>query len=113
MFKTLSGLTDNAFWRVSADTKTCGSPQKMSPSGGLSFACWQIRGNFNIISNKSQKKRQEKDTRHKSTSAQGIRAQVHKAQDSRREVELGAFCVTRGPSLVSREAYLVFRISKQ
>jgi len=26
MFKTLSGLTDNAFWRVSADTKTCGSP---------------------------------------------------------------------------------------
>jgi len=27
MFKTLSGFTDNAFWRVSADTKTCGSPQ--------------------------------------------------------------------------------------
>jgi len=27
MFKTLSGLTDNAFWRVSADTKTCGSPR--------------------------------------------------------------------------------------
>ncbi len=26
MFKTLSGLIDNAFWRVSADTKTCGSP---------------------------------------------------------------------------------------
>ena len=26
MFKNLSGLTDNAFWRVSADTKTCGSP---------------------------------------------------------------------------------------
>jgi len=26
MFKSLSGLTDNAFWRVSADTKTCGSP---------------------------------------------------------------------------------------
>jgi len=26
MFKTLSGLKDNAFWRVSADTKTCGSP---------------------------------------------------------------------------------------
>jgi len=25
MFKTLSDLTDNAFWRVSADTKTCGS----------------------------------------------------------------------------------------
>jgi len=22
----LSGLTDNAVWRVSADTKTCGSP---------------------------------------------------------------------------------------
>ena len=29
MFKTLSGLTDNAFWRVSADTKTCGSPLKL------------------------------------------------------------------------------------
>jgi len=26
MFKTLSGLIDNAFWRVSADTKKCGSP---------------------------------------------------------------------------------------
>jgi len=26
MFKTLSGLIDNAFWRVSTDTKTCGSP---------------------------------------------------------------------------------------
>jgi len=26
MFKNLSGLTDNAFWCVSADTKTCGSP---------------------------------------------------------------------------------------
>jgi len=27
MLKTFSGLTDNAFWRVSADTETCGSPQ--------------------------------------------------------------------------------------
>jgi len=35
MFKTLSGLTDNAFWRVSADTKTCGSPLYLSPNGGL------------------------------------------------------------------------------
>jgi len=26
MFKTLSGLTDDAFLRVSADTKTCGYP---------------------------------------------------------------------------------------
>jgi hypothetical protein len=26
MFKTLYSLTDNAFLRVSADTKTCGSP---------------------------------------------------------------------------------------
>jgi len=33
MFKTLSGLTDNAFWRVSADTKTCGSPLYLSPAG--------------------------------------------------------------------------------
>jgi len=35
MFKTLSGLTDNAFLRVSADTKTCGSPLYPVPTGGL------------------------------------------------------------------------------
>jgi hypothetical protein len=35
MFKTLPGLTDNAFWRVSADTKTCGSPLYLAPAGGL------------------------------------------------------------------------------
>jgi len=35
MFKTLSGLTDNAFWSVSADTKTCGSPLYPAPAGGL------------------------------------------------------------------------------
>jgi hypothetical protein len=35
MFKTLSGLTDNAFLRVSADTKTCGSPLYLPPAGGL------------------------------------------------------------------------------
>jgi len=35
MFKTLSVLTDNTFWRVSADTKTCGSPLYLSPAGGL------------------------------------------------------------------------------
>ena len=99
MFKTLSGLTDNAFWRVSADTKTCGSPLYLSPAGGLSLACWLTWVYYNIFSNKSQ---QKNGTRHKSTSAQGIRAQVHKAQDSRREVERGAFCVTRAPSLVMR-----------
>jgi len=37
MFKTLSGLTDNAFWRVSSDTKTCGPPLYLSPAGGLCY----------------------------------------------------------------------------
>jgi hypothetical protein len=58
MFKTLSGLTNNAFWRVSADTKTCGSPQNcrllagyvslLAPEGKLTG------GYFNIFLNKSQ-----------------------------------------------------------
>jgi len=34
MFKTLSGLTDNVFLRVSADTKTCGSPLYLSSPQG-------------------------------------------------------------------------------
>jgi len=33
MFKTLPCLPNDAFWRVSADTKTCGSPLKLSPAG--------------------------------------------------------------------------------
>ena len=28
-------FTNDAFWRVSADTKTCGSPLYLSPTGGL------------------------------------------------------------------------------
>jgi len=28
-------FTNDAFWRVSADTKTCGSPLYLSPAGGL------------------------------------------------------------------------------
>jgi len=35
MFKTLSGLTDNAFWRVSADTKACGSPRSLRLSSAF------------------------------------------------------------------------------
>jgi len=44
MFKTLSGLTDNAFWRVQHQITataylvrddSCGSPLKLSPAGGL------------------------------------------------------------------------------
>jgi len=31
----VSIFTDDAFWRVSADTKTCGSPLNLSPTGGL------------------------------------------------------------------------------
>jgi len=59
MFKTLSGLTDNAFWRVSADTKTCGSPQKCA-CWRFMLACWLTIAYYNIISNNSQKKKQEK-----------------------------------------------------
>jgi len=33
---TLTSIfTNDAFWRVSADTKTCGSPLYLSPTGGL------------------------------------------------------------------------------
>ncbi len=28
-------FTNNDFWRVSADTKTCGSPLYLAPAGGL------------------------------------------------------------------------------
>jgi len=28
-------FTNDAFWRVSADTKTCGSPLYLPPTGGL------------------------------------------------------------------------------
>ena len=28
-------FTNDAFWRVSADTKTCGSPLYLAPAGGL------------------------------------------------------------------------------
>jgi len=47
--------------RVSADTKTCGSPLNLTPPTGkgasywrFMFACWQICENFNIISSKNQ-----------------------------------------------------------
>jgi hypothetical protein len=42
MFKTLSDLTDNAFWRVQHQKyiilvrdDSCGSPLKLPPAGGL------------------------------------------------------------------------------
>jgi len=60
MFKTLAFLANDDIWRVSADTKTCGSPLNLSPTGGLSFACWQTYRYFNIVSNKSQQKKLKK-----------------------------------------------------
>jgi hypothetical protein len=59
MFKTLSGLTDNAFLRVSADTKTCGSPLNLAPTGGPCTT--QSTGSVLYqISNKSQEEKAEK-----------------------------------------------------
>jgi len=86
MFKTLSGLKDNAFWRaphqitphqldVSSHSIRAGhggnsrfgtgrfvrfSAIYPVPTGGLTFACWQTRVNFNIFSNKSQEKTAKK-----------------------------------------------------
>jgi len=34
----VSIFTNDAFWRVSADTETCGSPLYLSPTGDLSPA---------------------------------------------------------------------------
>jgi hypothetical protein len=46
MFKTLSGLTDNAFLRVSADTKTCGSPlYACHLYGGLYYTKFRVKVN--------------------------------------------------------------------
>ena len=67
MFKTLSGLTDNAFWRVSADTKTCGSPLYLSPPTGkgasywrFMLAFWLTYVYFNVFSNNVNKKMNKK-----------------------------------------------------
>jgi hypothetical protein len=45
MFKTLSDLTNNAFWRVSADTETCGSPQNCR----LLAVCVSLMANMQMI----------------------------------------------------------------
>ena len=57
MFKSLSGLTDNAFWRVSSDTKTCGSPLYLSPAGGLCSSADKHAGILTYIQTVSTKKR--------------------------------------------------------
>jgi len=59
MFKTLSGLTYNAFWRVSADTKRCGSPLYPAPAGGLRSPAGEhtcILTDFQTKANKKVKK---------------------------------------------------------
>jgi len=60
MFKTLSGLTDNSFWRVSADTKTCGSPLYLSPTGGLCLPAGKHVGILTFFKHKSTKKTAKK-----------------------------------------------------
>jgi hypothetical protein len=56
MFKTLSGLTDDAFWRVSADTKTCGSPLYLPLRGGLCLPSGKYAGILTYFQKKSTKK---------------------------------------------------------
>jgi len=59
MFKTLSGLTDNAFWRVSADPKTCGSPLYLAPAGVLRLPAGKHKVKliyYQTIVNKKNKK---------------------------------------------------------
>jgi len=60
MFKTLSGLTDNAFWRVSADTKTCGSPLYLVPTGGLCLPIGKHKGILTQFQTKVNKKTAKK-----------------------------------------------------
>jgi len=56
MFKTFSGLKDNAFWRVSADTKTCGSLLYLSPAGGLFLPDGKHTGILTMFQTKVNKK---------------------------------------------------------
>jgi len=60
MFKTLSGLTDNAFLRVSADTKTCGSPLYPAPTGGLCLPSGKHTGILTHFQTKVNKKTAKK-----------------------------------------------------
>jgi len=60
MFKTLSGLTNNAFLRVSADTKTCGSPLYLAPTGSLCLPIDKHAGILTDFQTKVNKKRLKK-----------------------------------------------------
>ena len=67
MFKTLSGLTDNAFWRVQHQKSMsfwCGTIRavlrKTTACWRFMFACWQTYGYFNVITNNVNKKMAKK-----------------------------------------------------
>jgi hypothetical protein len=64
MFKTLSGLTDNAFWRVQHQKITsfwCGTIRaglrKTVACWRFMFACWLTFAYYNIFSNNNQGKK--------------------------------------------------------
>jgi len=61
MFKTLSDLKDNAFWRVPADTKTCGSPLYLATAGVLCLPSGKHTGILTFFKHKSTKKRPKKN----------------------------------------------------
>jgi len=55
-----SPFNNDAFWRVSADTKTCGSPLYLSPTGGLCLPAGKHAGIltlFQTIVNKKMNKK--------------------------------------------------------
>ena len=54
MFKTLAFMQNNDFWRVSADTKTCGSPPYPAPTGGLCLPTDKHAGILTEIQNESR-----------------------------------------------------------
>ena len=56
MFKTLVLLPNNAFWCVSADTKTCGSPLYPAPISVLRLLSGKHAGILTYFQTKVNKK---------------------------------------------------------
>ena len=60
MFKTLPCLANDDFWRVSADTKTCGIPLYPAPTGGLCLSAGKHTGILTDFQTKVNKKKAKK-----------------------------------------------------
>jgi len=61
MFKTLPCLANDDFWRVSADTKTCGIPLYLAPTGGLCLPLGKHTGILTYFQTKINKKITQKE----------------------------------------------------